>query len=94
MKEEKKKLIITTVVSVLLSIVLEIILVVSNTSVLSIDRMLVVMSLVFIIAIHIVMDKSKLYDFILKHRFKIAAIVFMITVIFGISFVSFNEESI
>ena len=94
MKEEKKKLIITTVVSVLLSIVLEIILVVSNTSVLSIDRVLVVMSLVFIIAIHIVMDKSKLYDFILKHRFKIAAIVFMITVIFGISFVSFNEESI
>lgn len=94
MKKENLRLILTGLVSVVLGIVVETILVLSNISFLAIDRAIVVSVLVFLVGIHFTLDKIKLYEFITKHRYKIAIIVFMVTVILGISFVSFDEDSI
>ena len=94
MKQEKKKIIISLIVSVILSIVVEAIFVMSQESFLSIDRVLVLVAVLFVAIIHIVLDKGKLYDFIIDNRFKIAGIIFIVTCILGYSFVSFSEESV
>ena len=62
MKKEKNKLIITVVVSLILSSVIEMILVMSNTNTLSIERVLVLMSIISFIVLNFVIDRKKLYD--------------------------------
>lgn len=94
MKEEKKKTLITFIVSVILSIVCEMIMVISKTSFFSIDRLFVLTFLIFVLLIHFVLKKDKLYEFIINNRYKIAIVVFMVSIILGISFVSFSENSI
>ena len=94
MKKEKNKLVITVVVSLILSSVIEMILVMSNTNTLSIERVLVLMSIISFVVLNFVIDRKKLYGYIVDNRFKIAGIVFVITTILGIGFVSINEESV
>lgn len=94
MKQEKKKIIISLIVGVILSLVIEAILVMSEENFFSIDRVLVLIALLFVIIIHIVINKNKLYDFIIENRFKIALVVFLVTCTLGYSIVSFSEESL
>ena len=94
MKKEKNKLIITVVVSLILSSVIEMILVMSNTNTLSIERVLVLMSIISFIVLNFVIDRKKLYGYIIDNRLKLAGIVFLVTTILGIGFVSINEDSV
>ena len=68
MKKEKNKLVITVVVSLILSSVIEMILVMSNTNTLSIERVLVLMSIISFIVLNFVIDRKKLYGYIIDNR--------------------------
>ena len=68
MKKEKNKLVITVVVSLMLSSVIEMILVMSNTNTLSIERVLVLMSIISFVVLNFVIDRKKLYGYY-SHRY-------------------------
>ena len=94
MKEEKNKIILNLSIAVLLAVVIEAVLVMSKTSFLSIDRVLVLIFTIFILGIHITMKKTKLYSFIVDNRFKISIVLFILSLVLGIGTVSFSEESV
>ena len=94
MKEEKNKIILNLSISILLAVVIEAVLVMSKTSFLSIDRLLVLIFTIFILGIHITIKKTKLYSFIVDNRFKISIVLFIISLVLGIGTVSFSEESV
>ena len=93
-KEEKNKIILNLSIAVLLAVVIEAVLVMSKTSFLSIDRVLVLIFTIFILGIHITMKKTKLYSFIVDNRFKISIVLFILSLVLGIGTVSFSEESV
>ncbi len=80
MKNTKKRIIITAVVSILLAVVYEMILkfalkVESNFLA---DKILVDTMILFFIGLHFALGFSKLYDFLIKNRYKIAGILLIL----------------
>ena len=94
MKEEKNKISLGLLISLLLASVIEGIMVLSNTSFFSIDRLIVMFFILSFVAMNFIIKREKLYGFIIDNRFKIAGIIFLVTTILGLSFVSFSPESV
>lgn len=82
---EKKKITILIVISTIISVISEIFLVkLANIySTISIARLITIFGIVVFIGLHFVIGFKKLYEFIVEKRFKISAIMIIISTIIG-----------
>lgn len=81
-KEEKKKCLILTGISIILSIIAEFIFVNSGNEI-SIARLVTVFGICAYIGLHFVIGFKKLYTIIVENRFKISAIMVVLSTIIG-----------
>lgn len=80
MEKTKKKIVLTVIFSIIISVVFELIMKYGfeNDGNLLVDKIIIDSMILFYLGLHFVVGFSKLYDFIIKHRYKISGILLLI----------------
>ena len=80
MEKTKKKIVLTVIFSIIISVVFELIMKYGfeNDGNFLVDKIIIDSMVLFYLGLHFVVGFSKLYDFIIKHRYKISGILLLI----------------
>lgn len=95
MEKIKKKITITFVVSVLMAIVYELLLkfAFKSEAIFLIDEILIDAMILFFIGLHFAVGFSKLYNFIISHRYKISSVLIILFTVLQYSGVILDESA-